>query len=86
MDEGHGWTSCYIFAVDVSLIRRTVIVAMFSDDALFEQLVLKGGNALNLVYKFGSRASIDVDFSLDGGGRRLLLRCCDLNATRFNAI
>jgi predicted nucleotidyltransferase component of viral defense system len=42
-----------------------VIVAMFSDDTLFHQLVLKGGNALNLIYKFGSRTSIDVDLSID---------------------
>lgn len=42
-----------------------VIVAMFSDDTLFHQLALKGGNALNLVYKFGSRTSIDVDLSID---------------------
>lgn len=41
------------------------IAAMFSDDTLFHQLTLKGGNALNLVYKFGSRASVDIDFSLD---------------------
>jgi predicted nucleotidyltransferase component of viral defense system len=37
---------------------------MFSDDVLFNQLALKGGNALNLVYKLGSRASVDVDLSL----------------------
>lgn len=51
--------------MDFSEIRRMVIVAMFSDDTLFDKLVLKGGNALNLVYGFGTRASIDVDFSLD---------------------
>ena len=51
--------------MDFSEIRRLVIIAMFSDDTLFHQLALKGGNALNLVYKFGSRASIDIDLSLD---------------------
>jgi predicted nucleotidyltransferase component of viral defense system len=51
--------------VDFSEIRRTVIVAMFSDDSLFDKFVLKGGNALSLVYRFGSRASTDVDLSLD---------------------
>ena len=51
--------------MDFSEIRRVVIVAMFSDDTLLNLLALKGGNALNLVYRFGSRASIDVDFSLE---------------------
>jgi hypothetical protein len=31
--------------MDLSQIRRLVIVAMFSDDELFGQLALKGGNA-----------------------------------------
>jgi predicted nucleotidyltransferase component of viral defense system len=47
-------------------VRRLVIIAMFSDDTLMEQLVLKGGNALALVYGFGGRTSIDVDLSIDG--------------------
>jgi len=51
--------------MDLSEIRRLVIIAMFSDDILLNQLVLKGGNALNLVYKFGARTSIDVDLSLE---------------------
>lgn len=38
---------------------------MFSDDVLFHQLALKGGNAVSLVYKFGTRTSVDVDFSLE---------------------
>jgi len=47
-------------------IRRLVIIAMFSDDVLMEHLVLKGGNALALVYGFGGRTSLDVDLSIDG--------------------
>jgi predicted nucleotidyltransferase component of viral defense system len=39
---------------------------MFSDDVLFEKLVLKGGNAISLVYRYGARGSLDVDFSIDG--------------------
>lgn len=39
---------------------------MFSDDVLFGKLVLKGGNAISLVYKFGARGSLDVDFSIEG--------------------
>lgn len=57
---------CYIPRVDLAEIRRFAIVAMFSDDVLLEQLVLKGGNAVNLVYEFGTRVSLDVDFSLEG--------------------
>ncbi len=46
-------------------IRRLVIVAMFSDDVLFERLVLKGGNALDLLYDIGGRTSLDIDFSIE---------------------
>ncbi len=31
--------------MDFSEIRRLVVIAMFSDDVLFDKLVLKGGNA-----------------------------------------
>lgn len=52
--------------MDLADIRRLVIVAMFSDDVLFSRLVLKGGNAISLVYGYGTRGSLDVDFSIDG--------------------
>ncbi len=52
--------------MDLANIRRLVIIAMFSDDVLFNRLVLKGGNAISLVYGFGNRGSFDVDFSIDG--------------------
>jgi hypothetical protein len=45
-------------------IKRLAIVAMFSDDELMERLVLKGGNALDLIYGISTRASLDVDFSM----------------------
>ena len=45
-------------------IKRLVVKAVYSDDQLIEHLVLKGGNALDLVYKIGARASVDVDFSM----------------------
>jgi hypothetical protein len=51
--------------MDLASIRRLVIIAMFSDDMLFDQLTLKGGNALNLVHNLGSRTSMDVDLSLE---------------------
>jgi len=44
-------------------IRRTAIIAMFSDDVLMEQLVLKGGNALDLVHGLTALGSLDIDFS-----------------------
>jgi len=52
--------------MDLADIRRLVIVAVFSDDVLFNRLVLKGGNAISLVYGYGNRGSLDVDFSIDG--------------------
>lgn len=52
--------------MDLTEIRRTIITAVASDDLLREMLVLKGGNALELVHKIGERASPDVDFSLEG--------------------
>lgn len=47
-------------------IRTAVITALFSIDAFHNRLVLKGGNALRLVYKIQERTSLDLDFSLDG--------------------
>ena len=46
--------------------RRTTLIALFSDDELMNDLVLKGGNALALIYDrgLGSRASVDIDFSI----------------------
>ncbi len=51
--------------MDFNEIRRLTIVALFSDDKLMEQLVLKGGNAISLVYGYGLRSSLDLDFSID---------------------
>jgi predicted nucleotidyltransferase component of viral defense system len=45
-------------------VKKQVIIAMFSDDDLMERLVLKGGNAIDVVYKIASRASRDIDLSL----------------------
>lgn len=47
-------------------IKRLVVIAMFSDDVLLERLVLKGGNALDLIHRISTRASRDVDFSMQG--------------------
>ncbi len=51
--------------MDFAAVRRLTIVALFSDDRLFEQIVLKGGNALSLVYGLSSRTSLDLDFSIE---------------------
>lgn len=45
-------------------IKRLSIIAMVSNDYLMERLVLKGGNALDLIYHIASRSSIDLDFSI----------------------
>lgn len=47
-------------------IRRLIIKSLFADDELLAQLVLKGGNALNLVHNIGNRSSLDIDCSMEG--------------------
>lgn len=47
-------------------VKRSAIIAMFSDDDLMEKLVLKGGNLLDIVYGISTRASKDVDLSMPG--------------------
>jgi hypothetical protein len=50
-------------------VKRIVIIALASDDQLMETLVLKGGNAIDLLWKDRrnslSRASYDLDFSME---------------------
>ncbi len=46
-------------------IKKTTIISLFSDDDLFDLLVLKGGNAMDIVHKVSSRASVDIDLSVD---------------------
>ena len=45
-------------------IKKISIIALVSDDDLMDKLVLKGGNAINLIFNLSSRASIDIDFSM----------------------
>lgn len=45
-------------------IKKLAVVAMFSDDELLDELVLKGGNAMALIHKLTSRESVDLDFSM----------------------
>ncbi|MFD1992791.1 nucleotidyl transferase AbiEii/AbiGii toxin family protein [Paenibacillus nicotianae] len=45
-------------------VRKLMVIAMFADDDLMDLFALKGGNALELIYKMNSRASTDIDFSM----------------------
>ncbi|MEZ6141245.1 MAG: nucleotidyl transferase AbiEii/AbiGii toxin family protein [Zavarzinella sp.] len=47
-------------------IKRAIIIGLFSIDQLLDKLVLKGGNALSLVYDISTRASLDIDLSIPG--------------------
>jgi hypothetical protein len=47
-------------------VKRQVIIAILADDELGDRLVLKGGNLLQFAYEISSRASKDVDISVDG--------------------
>lgn len=58
-----------VITLDLERIERVktlAIIAMFSDDYLMERLVLKGGNAMDIVHKVSARASMDLDFSIAG--------------------
>ncbi len=46
-------------------IKKLAIIAVFSDDILMETFVLKGGNAIDIIYQVANRASIDLDFSIE---------------------
>jgi hypothetical protein len=65
--------------ISLQEVRQRILIALFSDDELMDALVLKGGNALTLIYKVGSRASLDMDFSIknafedvDKAGKRII--------------
>ena len=51
---------------DMDRLKRLAVVALFSDDELVGRLVLKGGNALSLAHNLATRASFDLDFSMEG--------------------
>ena len=54
----------WAFPMSFDEIRKRTIIALFSDDQLTDQLVLKGGNALRLIHRVSPRTSLDLDFSL----------------------
>jgi len=51
--------------ISLERIRTIAIIAICSDDYLLDRLVLKGGNALRLLYQIGCRTSLDIDFSIN---------------------
>lgn len=50
----------------IEKIKRITLIALVSDDILMDKLVLKGGNAINLIYNLSNRASIDLDYAMKG--------------------
>ncbi|MCJ7579833.1 MAG: nucleotidyl transferase AbiEii/AbiGii toxin family protein [Candidatus Aminicenantes bacterium] len=52
--------------MDLQWLRKQFMIALAGSSELFEVLVLKGGNALSLVHKIGGRASLDIDYSIEG--------------------
>lgn len=44
---------------ELNRLRKITIAALVSDDELSDQLVLKGGNAIDLFYGFATRSSMD---------------------------
>jgi hypothetical protein len=53
-----------VYMDQLERIKKLAIIAMFSDDDLMDILVLKGGNAIDIVYGIASRSSLDLDFSI----------------------
>lgn len=49
---------------ELEKIKKAGIVAMFADDDLMDLMVLKGGNAMDIVHRLNSRSSVDLDFSM----------------------
>jgi len=66
ISETWGVERSLIMGVEPDEIKKRILIAMFSDDDLMEMLVLKGGNALDIIHHVISRASYDFDFSMEG--------------------
>lgn len=50
---------------EIEKIKLIVLRAIALDDVLSETLILKGGNAISLVYGLSDRPSYDLDFSIE---------------------
>ena len=46
-------------------MRKKIMLSFFSDEELLDIFVLKGGNALELIYKVTKRPSLDIDLSME---------------------
>ena len=62
----HSANGCDMTINDLQSFKREVILALFADNALVQQLVLKGGNLLDVVYGISTRPSRDIDLSICG--------------------
>lgn len=60
----------------LKFFRKLVVIALFADDDLFDRFVLKGGSAIDLIYQISSRASVDIDVSMEN----------DFTSDEFNCI
>jgi len=49
----------------IKRIKSLITVALFSDNYFLDNLVLKGGNAIDIAYNIGARSSVDLDFSIE---------------------
>jgi len=52
--------------MNLDVIKRLTLRALMSDEELYNRLVLKGGNALQIVHQIINRSSLDIDFSMEG--------------------
>ena len=63
-------------------IKKLTVIAMFADDDLMEMIVLKGGNAMNIIYGMADRASIDLDFSMSADFKKDELNIIESKITK----
>lgn len=49
----------------IEKIKRLALIAMYADDELMNLFVLKGGNAIDIIYEVNGRTSMDLDFSME---------------------
>lgn len=54
-----------ILSNDYFEVKKLIIKSLFADDDLMDIFVLKGGNALSIIYKVNNRASVDIDVSME---------------------
>ena len=54
-----------MYSDNLQQFKTWAIIALFSNDDLAEKFALKGGSALDLIYHINSRASVDIDVSME---------------------